>query len=163
MQPMHRVQAMVRTKTFVTKYVSTAEASSIATSTATTGGTFFLNIPTTITRYGVVYSITDSTPIRGDPGVLSNETNESTSSPFIKNLTTLQANTTYYYCAFVSTGSSGSRVYYYGDVKTFKTLSSVTLSITSYNAVFDGNPHSIAVTNTNYEEHGLLQPARRRQ
>tara|TARA_R110002072_G_scaffold91762_1_gene204626 strand:- start:20 stop:4807 length:4788 start_codon:yes stop_codon:yes gene_type:complete len=78
-----------------------------------------------ITERGVVYSSTDTTPELGEPGVIK-VIDDTTTGPFIVEITGLSPNTTYYYQLYIITPTSRSIVplTFYGGVQNFITLTS---------------------------------------
>ncbi|MFA6981042.1 MAG: FG-GAP-like repeat-containing protein [Ignavibacteriaceae bacterium] len=96
-----------------TNCVTTSDASSITSTTVSVGGTITDNNSTVITRRGVCYSVSNSTPALTD----SQTTIGSGNGSFSASISNLVQNTQYYYRAF----SSSVLGVYYGDVKNFRT------------------------------------------
>ena len=82
-----------------------------------------------IVERGVVYSASDTTPELGEPGVIQ-VADDTTTGPFIVEITDLHPSTTYYFQTYIITGSGGLKKNlngsstFYGGPKTFTTLAS---------------------------------------
>lgn len=105
--------------------VSTMPLTNITSSSATTGGTILTNGNAAITKSGIVWSGTNTTPTLAD-SIIAGTT---ASGNFIINLTGLDFNRTYYIRAF-ATNSIGTG---YGDVVTLNTANDTTKVRFTYN------------------------------
>ena len=132
-----------------TATVTTGAASSIAQTTATCAGT----IPTTgcsvISAYGIEYSLTNGFPNGGGTPVASGNLS---GINFSSNLSSLTANTQYYYHAYATNG--GGTVY--GSQQTFTTLAAVpavsATALTAFGNVCTNTtagPNSFTITGSN--------------
>ncbi len=117
--------------------VTTSDASSITSNTAIVGGTITDNNSTVITRRGVCYSSSNSTPALTDSQI----TIGSGVGSFSESISNLEQDTKYYYRAF----SSSNLGIYYGEVKNFSTCKLPTVitndisEIDNQSAVCGGN------------------------
>jgi hypothetical protein len=100
--------------------LTTAAASSVATTSATLGGNVTSDGGVTVTDRGIVYSTTDATPTIGEGGV-TQDANGSGTGTFNESIGSLSIGTHYYYQAYAinTVGTS------YGGVQEFTTQNTV--------------------------------------
>lgn len=96
--------------------MATASVSTFTATTATLGGNVTADGGASVTGRSVVYSSTDATPTIGEDGV-TQDTNDSGTSPFSESVNGLTANTTYYVRAY-ATNTTGTS---YGDTVSLTT------------------------------------------
>lgn len=109
--------------------VITNSITNLTQTSATLNGNVTSDGGTTITARGFYWSETDQTPDSGD----NKETVSGTTGSFIKSITGLQSNTTYYYRAF-ATNSEGTST---GEVQQFITNQNLSIPAVTTNAITD--------------------------
>ncbi|MCC2546661.1 choice-of-anchor D domain-containing protein [Hymenobacter sp. BT175] len=128
---------------------TTTPPSSVGTTTATIAGNITsLGVPTASSSYGFLYSTSATTAaalVLGGTGVAANEvgTTGATTGAYSANLTSLTANTIYYYRAY-ATNSTGTG---YGSVESFTTLSASDNTPPVFAA---GSPSASVITSTGF-------------
>jgi len=113
--------------------ISTSDASSITSSSASLGGNITADGGAAVTERGVVYSSSDNTPEIGESGV-TKDTNGSGTGSFTETIGSLSSGTKYYFQAYAINSAGTS----YGGVKNFTTLVNINF-VNGANASLDFN------------------------